>query len=186
MSLDHTASAPQPKSSLEIDKPAFAQRLQLTVEQVQDLIEAFELFDTNGDGGIGAKELHIVLNAIGRNISFPETEQLIAEIELEHMQIDEQSNSEGKAGELDIYEFLRLMAKEIKESEHPPEELEEAFLRFGAQDIDDDISPQQLREAMEARGFKLNEHELELLMHMMDAEGKECVSFKDFIAFFMA
>lgn len=79
-----------------------------------------------------------------------------------------------------------LMAIEIKEAENPPEELEEAFLRFGAQNIDEDITPEQLRETIESKGYKLTDHELNLLVHQIDTEGKEKISFKDFISFFMA
>lgn len=79
-----------------------------------------------------------------------------------------------------------LMAIEIKEAENPPEELEEAFLRFGAQNIDEDITPEQLRETIESKGYKLTDYELNLLVHQIDTEGKESISFKDFISFFMA
>ena len=39
---------------------------QLNQEQVEELSEAFELFDEDGDQMIAAKELQIVLKAIGQ------------------------------------------------------------------------------------------------------------------------
>lgn len=78
-----------------------------------------------------------------------------------------------------------LMAIEIKEAENPPEELEEAFLRFGAQDVDEDITPEQLRETIESKGYKMTDHELELLVHQIDTEGNGRITFKDFISYFM-
>ena len=41
-------------------------QLQLNEEQLEELAEAFELFDRDGDQMIAAKELHVVLLAIGR------------------------------------------------------------------------------------------------------------------------
>lgn len=94
-------------------------------------------------------------------------------------------DGDNREGELDIYEFLMLMAIEIKEAENPPEELEEAFLRFGAQDVDEDITPEQLRETIESKGYKMTDHELELLVHQIDTEGNRRITFKDFISYFM-
>ena len=44
----------------------------MTEQQIEELTEAFELFDSSGDGLIGASELHVVMQAIGRNMTVDE------------------------------------------------------------------------------------------------------------------
>ena len=45
--------------------------------------EAFELFDSDGDQRIAAKELHIVMQAIGQNMELSEVESSIRTIKKE-------------------------------------------------------------------------------------------------------
>ena len=49
----------------------------LNEEEVQELREAFDLFDRDGDQKIAAKELHVVLQAIGRNMEILEVDAAI-------------------------------------------------------------------------------------------------------------
>ena len=44
--------------------------------------EAFELFDTSNDGKIGAKELHVVMQAIGRDCTVEEVAEMIHKIKV--------------------------------------------------------------------------------------------------------
>ena len=52
----------------------------LEPEQEMELREAFDLFDRDGDQSIAAKELHVVMQAIGRNMELSEVEQNIKNI----------------------------------------------------------------------------------------------------------
>ena len=54
-----------------------AKPLVLDKEQKEELKEAFDLFDSNGDGKIAARELQAVLQAIGRNMDLREVEMNI-------------------------------------------------------------------------------------------------------------
>lgn len=54
-----------------------AKPLVLDKEQKEELKEAFDLFDSNGDGKIAARELQVVLQAIGRNMDLREVEMNI-------------------------------------------------------------------------------------------------------------
>ena len=52
----------------------------LSDEMIEELREAFNLFDSGGDGLINASELHMVMQAIGRNMSEEEVKTEIKKI----------------------------------------------------------------------------------------------------------
>ena len=53
------------------------QKKEMSIEEQEELKEAFNLFDSGGDGQINASELHMVMQAIGRNMS---EEEVLTEI----------------------------------------------------------------------------------------------------------
>ena len=64
-------------SRISQSKMSAAKPLVLDKEQKEELKEAFDLFDSNGDGKIAARELQVVLQAIGRNMDLREVEMNI-------------------------------------------------------------------------------------------------------------
>ena len=58
------------------------EELALSEEQIEELREAFELFDSDGGQTIGASELHVVMQAIGRNMTVEDVGKLIHNIKL--------------------------------------------------------------------------------------------------------
>ena len=56
------------------------QKKEMSVEEQEELKEAFNLFDSGGDGLINASELHMVMQAIGRNMSEEEVKTEIKKI----------------------------------------------------------------------------------------------------------
>ncbi|ODQ62506.1 hypothetical protein WICANDRAFT_76673 [Wickerhamomyces anomalus NRRL Y-366-8] len=69
-----------------------------TNDSEQELLEAFKVFDKNGDGVISAAELKHVLTSIGEKLTDKEVDQMINEI------------SDG-SGEIDIKQFAALLSK---------------------------------------------------------------------------
>ena len=65
-------------------------------------------------------------------------------------------------GEIGYDEFLQLMTEEMKEQMYD-EELIEAFKFFGAKNDTDGFTKEQLREALERVGEKIDDEDLELL-----------------------
>ena len=53
---------------------------EMSEEERNELWEAFNLFDSGGDGLINASELHMVMQAIGRNMSEEEVREEIKKI----------------------------------------------------------------------------------------------------------
>lgn len=69
-----------------------------STDSEQELLEAFKVFDKNGDGLISAAELKHVLTSIGEKLTDAEVDDMLKEI------------SDG-SGEIDIQQFAALLSK---------------------------------------------------------------------------
>ena len=71
------------RSKRETSNLSGTERIRLDPEQESELREAFDLFDRDGDKKIAAKELHVVMQAIGRNMELKEVQENIEQIKRE-------------------------------------------------------------------------------------------------------
>jgi len=95
-----------------------------------ELREAFELFDRDGDQSIGAKELHVVMQAIGRNMELNEVEANIKKIKEDQRRMNGDSDVESDEDlELNLDEFIKFISEEMMQNDIK-EELVEAYRRF--------------------------------------------------------
>merc|ERR1711991_1124475 len=69
----------------------------LTQDQVEEIKEAFDLFDTDGSGSIDVNELKVAMKALGMDAKSDEIRKLINDID-----------SDGD-GTIDFDEFLAMM-----------------------------------------------------------------------------
>ena len=101
--------AARPKSSRpkSAARPAAPQRRtkqrreELNPEQINDIKQAFDLFDQGGTGTIESKELKVALRALGFDPSKEDIEDLI--------------NNQNKEGEdrIDFHEFLNIIITKV-------------------------------------------------------------------------
>ena len=70
--------------------------LNLTDDQIDELKEAFSVFDKNGDGEISMNELETVMRALGQNPTEAELIEMISSV-------DDNGDHEIDFNELDIY-----------------------------------------------------------------------------------
>uniref|UniRef100_A0A7S3NGR9 EF-hand domain-containing protein n=1 Tax=Euplotes harpa TaxID=151035 RepID=A0A7S3NGR9_9SPIT len=146
--------------------------LDLTEEQKAELKEAFSLFDKDGDGTITIDELSIVMKSIGQNSSKEAVKEMIGDID---------SDDDG---EVSFEEFMKLMARKMKEGE-TDEELIEAFKTF---DVNNNnyITEQELAEVMERYGEKLPREEIHKMFVEADKTGDGTITFEEFVLMMMA
>jgi hypothetical protein len=78
-------------------------KIVLTDSQIQEITEAFNLFDADGSGNIDADELKAAMEALGLKPSKKEIEKMIAEID------------QDGSGTIDFDEFFRMMAPKIND-----------------------------------------------------------------------
>lgn len=79
------------------------ERRALTEEQVEEVREAFNLFDTDGSGEISVDELKAAMKALNVTVSRDELKRMVAE-----------ADADG-SGEIDFEEFLQMMAGKMGE-----------------------------------------------------------------------
>ena len=146
-------------------KKAF-ERPGLTEDEVEEIREAFNLFDTDGSGTIDPKELKAAMESLGFESKNPTIYQMIAEL-------DSVENSSG----INFESFLdaitaRLGNKETKEG---------IFRIFELFDDDKSgtINLQNLRRVAKELGETMGTEELKEMLERAASNGDE-ISFEDF------
>ena len=89
----------------------------LPERQMQELREAFDLFDTDGSGMIETKELQVALRALGFDSKKDKVRKMIADIDLDG------------SGTIDFNEFVEMMTGKMGDRDSP-EELSRVFKLF--------------------------------------------------------
>ena len=131
------------RSKRETSNLSGTERIRLDPEQESELREAFDLFDRDGDKKIAAKELHVVMQAIGRNMELREVQENIEQIKRERPDLG-QAASDRQEGEddelvLNLEEFIRFISREMLEND-VNEELVEAYRKFTGSNEDQGIN----------------------------------------------
>merc|ERR1712227_347565 len=80
-----------------MSRRAPAKQKGLTDDQIQEIREAFDLFDTDGSGTIDAKELKVAMRALGLDAKKDEIRRMINDID------------KDGSGTIDFNEFLNMM-----------------------------------------------------------------------------
>lgn len=156
----------------------------LTKEQQEELTEAFELFDRDGDGAIGPEELANVLALLGQDAKEEELAALL------------DAADRDKNGVIDKQEFVDLMAKYLYFNEvemvppsataaggrqRPSEEAEMAAA-FKVFDRDGDglIGPEELRLALLGMGEGASEDQVKAMIRAADQNDDGMIDFDEF------
>lgn len=145
---------------------------------VKDLVEAFKMFDRNGDGKISSVELGTVLRSLGESLTEAELEQMIKVVD-----------ADGD-GEIDLQEFVNLhsdserggVVSEIVSGQGGDvrEALQSAFEVFDS-DKDGFISAPELHRVLSGLGDdQLSIEDCRYMIRCVDKDGDELVDFKEF------
>uniref|UniRef100_A0A8D9BAX5 Centrin-2 n=2 Tax=Cacopsylla melanoneura TaxID=428564 RepID=A0A8D9BAX5_9HEMI len=156
-----------------IDRLKPSPLLQLTERQVEELREAFNIFDTDGTGFISVSDFKIALKALG----FEPDKQ-----EIRRLLWGGDANAEGaprdRSGGITFNEFQNIMSEKMNQVDTDTD-LERAFELF-----DDDetgsISLRNLRRIARQLGENISEDELQEMLDVADRRGVGEVSLEDF------
>ncbi|XP_055602120.1 calmodulin-A-like [Uranotaenia lowii] len=146
-------------------KPGGAEKL--TKEQIQELREAFSLFDRNADGTITARDLGMVLRSLGKNVSDAEVDELLKDV------------STDVQGRIQFGDFLAMMTVRLKDFNNE-EELKEAFRIFD-RDGNGMISAEELKVALKSFGEQLSDEEVEELLREADVNCDGQIDYEEFV-----
>ena len=138
----------------------------LTDDQIQEIREAFDLFDTDGSGTIDAKELKVAMRALGLDAKKDEIRRMINDID------------KDGSGTIDFNEFLNMMTARMGDRDSR-EEIVKVFRLF-----DDDetgkISFKNLKRVAKELGETMSEEELKEMIERADSLGQGEISLEDF------
>jgi len=140
---------------------------EMTEEQLNDIREAFNMFDQNGDGSISTEELKEVMSNLG---------QVVSDEEIKDMLEDVDTDAEGS---LDFDAFKKIMSQKLGATDIN-NEIQEAF-QFFDQDGDGTITAEELRLCMKKLGEELTEEEIEEMLKEADSDGNGEIEYAEFV-----
>merc|ERR1712021_79616 len=136
----------------------------LTEEQIEEIREAFNLFDADNSGAIDVRELKAAMRALGFEVKKEELKEMI-------------SDNDGN-GSIEFQEFLEMMTGKMGEKD-TREDIEKVFKLF-----DDDntgkISLRNLRRVAQELGENIDEEELQDMINQADRDGDGEINIDEF------
>ena len=128
-------------------------KLELSDDQKNDIREAFNLFDSKGEGFIDTKDLKVAMRALGFEPRKEEIKKMLTEVDKDN------------SGKLNFEGFLALMASKMSEKD-TKEEILKAFKLFDDDDTGK-ISFENLKRVANELGENLTDEELQVSTQFM-------------------
>ncbi|XP_033248233.1 neo-calmodulin-like [Drosophila miranda] len=140
----------------------------LTLDQIEEIREAFQVFDRENKGCITCKELGTVMRSLGQNPTEAELYDMIDEIDLDG------------DGTIDFSEFLYMMSQRMEDLGSE----ESLLLGFKIFDRDDNgyISTLELKTTMMMLGEKVTDEEVREIMAEIDQDHDGRISYAEFLS----
>ncbi|EPY38910.1 centrin-2 [Angomonas deanei] len=153
---------------------------ELTEDQLQEIKEAFSLFDTDGSGNINMKELQVAMRALGFEPSKSEIKQIVYNINQNNNNENENNENENNNNNVITYaQFINIMSSKMAQKDSR-EEIIKAFRLF-----DDDgkgkISFKDLKRVAVELGENMSDTELQEMIDEADRDGDGEVSEEEFL-----
>ena len=140
----------------------------LTEMEIALYKEAFQIFDKHSEGYISTKELGIIFNSLGINISEEDLIEIITIYD------NDQNNSM-----IDFITFLDIIAKK-KDDIYKEEDLINAFRIFDKEG-NGKISIKELRYVMMSSGVDFNENYIKDIINESNVDNDEFIDYHKFI-----
>ena len=151
--------SPQRKGKV-IERPG------LSEEEIEEIREAFNLFDTDGSGTIDPKELKAAMQSLGFEAKNQTIYQMITDLD------------KNKSGNIDFEEFLDMMTARMSDKD-TREDIYKVFKLF-----DDDgtntITLKNLRRVARELGETMTDEELTEMIERADSNNDKVVTQEDF------
>jgi centrin-1 len=138
----------------------------LTEEEIMEIKEAFDLFDTDGGGSIDPKELKEAMNSLGLETKNQTIYQMITDLDSDN------------SGAIEFKEFLDLMTARMSDRD-TKEDIRKVFRIFD-EDNKNSITKKSLMRVAKELGETMDENELTEMIERADSDGDGLVTFEDF------
>merc|ERR1711988_1791586 len=129
----------------------------LTEEQIEEIREAFNLFDADNSGAIDVRELKAAMRALGFEVKKEELKKMTSDID-----------NDGN-GSIEFGEFLEMMTGKMGEKD-TREDIEKVFKLFD-DDNTNKISFRNLARVAEELGENIDDEELQDMINQADRDG---------------
>ena len=141
----------------------------LTEQEICELHEAFNIFDVESDGSIGAKQLKLLMNALKQYPTQNEIDKILSEFNIDIN------------GQIYFNQFLKIMARRLKDVK----EDEDNYLKSLFANLDRNknglISIHEIRYIVTHFGEDISENDIETIMREADTDGDGLISFEEFM-----
>eukprot|EP00515_Schizochytrium_aggregatum_P000128 CAMPEP_0202035478 /NCGR_PEP_ID=MMETSP0962-20130828/902_1 /ASSEMBLY_ACC=CAM_ASM_000488 /TAXON_ID=4773 /ORGANISM="Schizochytrium aggregatum, Strain ATCC28209" /LENGTH=166 /DNA_ID=CAMNT_0048599489 /DNA_START=67 /DNA_END=567 /DNA_ORIENTATION=+ len=146
----------------------YTERPGLSEDEIEEIREAFNLFDTDGSGTIDPKELKAAMQSLGFEAKNQTIYQMIGDID------------KDGSGSIDFDEFLDMMTAKMSDKDSM-EDIRKVFNLF-----DDDntgkITHRNLKRVANELGETMTEAELSEMIERADTDNDGEISFEEFYA----
>ena len=147
-------------SSKDYERPG------LSVDEIEEIKEAFDIFDVNKDGHISISELTKAMETLGFDSKNEAIYKMIKEMD------------QDGSGTIDFAEFLDMMTARISD-QNTREDLERVYKLFDLE-RNGDIRLHDLKRVARELGEDISDQELEEIISRADLDGDGKLSFEDF------
>ena len=142
----------------------------LTEDEVLEIKEAFDLFDSDKSGEIDTSELKQALNNLGIDAKNQTLQNMINDID------------KNASGTIDFDEFIEMMTAKMSDKD-TREDLEKVFRLFiGDDDKADKIELKHLRRVAKELNENMSDDELQEMINRADTDKDGKFSFEEFYA----
>jgi centrin-1 len=174
LSSKHTSSTKASTQPHQIQSKA----AQLTQEQLDEIREAFTLFDTDNSGYIDLRELKASLRALGFDVKREDIRTMLADI---GKNIDQVIGSTGGVQQhptVTVDEFIQLVTPLMGQRD-TPQEIEKIFKLFD-EDGTGYITFRNLKKICMELGENLSDSEIQEMIDEADRDNDGKINFQDF------
>lgn len=157
----------QQKKKEEFD-PKKYEKNGLTEDEVMEIKEAFDLFDTDKSGEIDVEELKNALKNLGIDAKNQTLANMMADLD------------KDKSGQIDFNEFIDMMTAKMSDRD-TREDLEKVFRLFlGDDDKADKITIKHLKRVARELNENMSDEELQEMIVRADLNKDQGVDFEEF------
>ena len=136
-------------------------------EEMDELREAFKLFDQDGDGTMNKEELGTVMRSLGQDVNDKNLDAIF------------QSVDHDASGCICFDEFIHLMSKYLPATGSTDAELKEAFAFFDKAGSGE-ISFDEIEQTVHQLGFDITPAQMKNMLTCADSDQDGLVTFDDF------
>merc|ERR1711935_1263538 len=140
----------------------------LSADEVEEMKEAFDLFDNDGSGAISVNELTGAMKSLGFDVKHAVVYNMVGDLD-----------ADG-SGEIEFGEFLEVMTAKLSDK-NTKEEIDRVFKLFD-KDGNGTLEADDLGRVCKELGEDMTEEDIREVITRMDVDGDGAVGLDDFYA----